>query len=51
MTINHLLAVVVPVSDFDRANTWYQKLFGRAAAVIDPDGNTITLIGGFRVVY
>lgn len=117
MRINHLLAVV-PVSDFDSANAWYQRLFGRAAdnnpmptlvewrvidngwvqvfvdqqragngllnfavddlpqqlaaltsrgltpgevvdaskgvqtcAISDPDGNTITLIGGFRVVY
>lgn len=118
MPIAHLLAVV-PVADFDAAQTWYEQLFGRAAdnlpmagllvewqvtdsgwvqvthdperagtgllnfavddlpqhlaelaargiapgeivqankgvqlsTLSDPDGNTITFIGGFRVVY
>lgn len=117
MTIQHVLAVV-PVSDLQTGNDWYQALFGRAAdnnpmptlvewqvvpggwvqvfidperagsgllnfavddldthaaelrgrglnpgefadaakgvrlsTLTDPDGNTIRLIGGFRVVY
>ncbi|WP_072806495.1 VOC family protein [Rhodococcoides yunnanense] len=117
MAVEHVLAVV-PVSDIDRANAWYEALIGRPAdnnpmptlvewqvhgrgwvqvtvdaaragsgllnfavddlekhieditgrgieageivdaskgvrlsAVEDPDGNTITLIGGFRVNY
>ena len=117
MSIEHVLAVV-PVSDIDAANAWYEKLFGRPAdnnpmpvlvewqvvpggwvqvfideeragsglvnfavddleahiagagerglepgaiedankgvrlsTIVDPDGNTIRLIGGFRVDY
>ena len=117
VSIEHVLAVV-PVSDIDAANTWYEKLFGRPAdnnpmpvlvewqvvpggwvqvfideeragsglvnfavddleahiaeagerglepgaiedankgvrlsTIVDPDGNTIRLIGGFRVDY
>lgn len=117
MAFEHVLAVM-PVSDIDRSNTWYERLFGRRAdnnpmpvlvewqvtdrgwvqvsvdearagsgllnfavddleaqiaeiagrgihcdeiveankgvrlsTVEDPDGNTITLIGGFRVDY
>jgi glyoxylase I family protein len=117
VSFEHVLAVV-PVSDLDRSQSWYEKLFGRSAdnhpmpvlvewqvvpggwvqvfvdeeragsgllnfavddlagtvehltavgmapgaiedvnkgvqlaAVEDPDGNTITLIGNFRVVY
>jgi glyoxylase I family protein len=118
MPIDHVLAVV-PVSDFDAAHAWYERLFGRPAdnlpmegrlvewrvtetgwvqvtfdadragsalvnfavddidghiadvstrglvpgpiktankgvqlsAIRDPDGNTITLIGNFRVTY
>ena len=30
MSIQHVLAVV-PVSDLERANTWYEALFGRPA--------------------
>jgi len=117
MSIDHVLAVI-PVSDMDRARTWYERLFGRPAdnhpmvtldewrvtdsgwvqvfldperagstllnfavsdldshvtelrarglaldaietvnkgvqlsAVVDPDGNRITLIGSFRTSY
>jgi len=117
VSIEHVLAVV-PVSDIDAANTWYEKLFGRPAdnnpmpplvewqlvdggwvqvfvdeeragsglfnvavddlekhvaevrsrglepgevvdaakgvqlsTIVDPDGNVIRLIGGFRVDY
>lgn len=117
MAFEHVLAVM-PVSDIDRSNTWYERLFGRRAdnnpmpvlvewqvtdrswvqvsvdetragsgllnfavddleaqiaeiagrgihcgeiveankgvrlsTVEDPDGNTITLIGGFRIDY
>jgi glyoxylase I family protein len=71
MPIQHVLAVV-PVSDVDRARSWYELLIGRPednhpmeslvewrvtdrgvriSSIVDPDGNRITFIGGFRIVY
>ena len=43
MSIDHALAVV-PVTDFEVAHAWL-------SAIRDPEGNTITFIGDFRVQY
>ncbi len=37
MTIEHVLAVV-PVADFDAANAWYERLFGRPADNLPMEG-------------
>lgn len=44
MSIEHVLSVV-PVSDLDRANAWYEKLFGRAA-----DNNPMPVLVEWQVV-
>jgi glyoxylase I family protein len=44
MTFEHVLAVV-PVSDLDRANAWYEKLFGRPA-----DNNPMPVLVEWQVV-
>jgi catechol 2,3-dioxygenase-like lactoylglutathione lyase family enzyme len=44
MTIEHVLAVV-PVSDIDRANTWYERLFGHPA-----DNNPMPVLVEWQVV-
>jgi predicted enzyme related to lactoylglutathione lyase len=44
MSFEHVLAVV-PVSDIDRANAWYEKLFGRAA-----DNNPMPVLVEWQVV-
>jgi predicted enzyme related to lactoylglutathione lyase len=40
MTIEHVLAVV-PVADFDAANTWYERLFGRPADNLPMEGRLV----------
>jgi glyoxylase I family protein len=44
MSIEHVLAVV-PVSDIDTANTWYEALFGRPA-----DNNPMPVLVEWQVV-
>lgn len=44
MNIEHVLAVV-PVSDIERANTWYETLFGRPA-----DNNPMPVLVEWQVV-
>ena len=44
MSIEHVLSVV-PVSDLDRANAWYEKLFGRPA-----DNNPMPVLVEWQVV-
>ena len=44
MSIEHVLAVV-PVSDIDAANAWYEKLFGRPA-----DNNPMPVLVEWQVV-
>jgi predicted enzyme related to lactoylglutathione lyase len=44
VSIEHVLAVV-PVSDIDAANTWYEKLFGRPA-----DNNPMPVLVEWQVV-
>ena len=44
MTYQHVLAVV-PVTDIDRANAWYEKLFGRPA-----DNNPMPVLVEWQVV-
>ena len=40
MPIEHVLAVV-PVSDFDAAHEWYERLFGRPADNLPMDGRLV----------
>jgi glyoxylase I family protein len=44
MSIEHVLAVV-PVSDIDKANSWYEALFGRKA-----DNNPMPVLVEWQVV-
>jgi predicted enzyme related to lactoylglutathione lyase len=44
MSIEHVLAVV-PVSDIDKANAWYEALFGRPA-----DNNPMPVLVEWQVV-
>jgi glyoxylase I family protein len=44
MTFQHVLAVV-PVSDLERANAWYEKVFGRPA-----DNNPMPVLVEWQVV-
>jgi catechol 2,3-dioxygenase-like lactoylglutathione lyase family enzyme len=44
VSIEHVLSVV-PVSDLDRSNTWYEKLFGRPA-----DNNPMPVLVEWQVV-
>jgi glyoxylase I family protein len=44
VSIEHVLSVV-PVSDLDRANAWYEKLFGRSA-----DNNPMPVLVEWQVV-
>jgi catechol 2,3-dioxygenase-like lactoylglutathione lyase family enzyme len=44
MTFQHLLAVV-PVSDLERSNSWYERLFGRPA-----DNNPMPVLVEWQVV-
>jgi predicted enzyme related to lactoylglutathione lyase len=44
MSFEHVLAVV-PVSDLERANAWYEKLFGRTA-----DNNPMPVLVEWQVV-
>jgi catechol 2,3-dioxygenase-like lactoylglutathione lyase family enzyme len=44
MSFQHVLAVV-PVTDIDASNTWYQKLFGRPA-----DNNPMPMLVEWQVV-
>jgi predicted enzyme related to lactoylglutathione lyase len=37
MSIDHVLAVI-PVSDFDAAHAWYERLFGRPADNVPMEG-------------
>jgi glyoxylase I family protein len=40
MSIDHVLAVV-PVSDFDAAHAWYERLFGRPADNLPMEGRLV----------
>jgi predicted enzyme related to lactoylglutathione lyase len=40
MTIEHVLAVV-PVTDFDAAHAWYERLFGRPADNLPMEGRLV----------
>ena len=52
MSIDHVLAVV-PVADFEAAHTDGETVNKgvQLSTIRDPDGNTITFIGNFRVEY
>lgn len=40
MSIDHVLAVV-PVTDFEAAHAWYERLFGRAADNLPMEGQLV----------